>query len=77
MACEEQETTYWAGITRLDKGSCPPPSSLQGGLALHMPTPLAPGYTPFERPFCVLPHPGPARAVSHPWLLLCPYPHWS
>lgn len=56
MACEEQETTYWAGITRLDKGSCPPPSSLQGGLALHMPTPLAPGHTPFERPFCVLPH---------------------
>lgn len=55
MACEEQETTYWAGITRLDKGSCPPPSSLQGGLALHMPTPLAPGHTPFERPFCVLP----------------------
>lgn len=37
MACEEQETTYWAGITRLDKGSCPQPSSLQTGLALHMP----------------------------------------
>lgn len=43
MACEEQETTYWAGITRLDKGSCPPPSSLQVGLALHMPTLSAPG----------------------------------
>lgn len=66
MAREEQETTYWAGITRLDKGSCPQPSSLQAGLALHMPDHSV-----------YFPCPGPSHAVPHSWLLFCPYPQWS